>query len=427
MDRFTYLFNRYISKNATDAERSEFQHMLQKTEHDTQLNILIDEYLQTCSFDKKNLQLGTGEEILKAVFAADKTYKTDTAVVRKLWYFKWYNTAVAVVAVLFGLGLFYFNRSTTGNPKQAIVSASKLLPGTHSATLTLANGKKIRLTDALNGKLAEETGVTITKAADGQLIYTVGSMESGRKSNTGAEPLSGFNTLSTAKGETYQVRLPDGTKVWLNAASSLKYPANFATLKERERRVVLQGEAYFEVAPFFSSQREGAKIPFIVTTISSLENGRGGQEVYVLGTHFNINAYADEPVVKTTLLEGSIKVSDLKTQNSYLLKPNQQAILSNNKIHVENVEATDAIAWKEGYFMFDTETMESAMNKIARWYNVSISYSDPSLKSETLFGTISRYENVSKVIVMLERTKVFRFQVSGRTITVFRNNGQTDE
>lgn len=406
MDRFSCLFNRYISKRATLGERSEFQDMLQKREYDAQLKDLIEQYLLNSSFDKESPQLGSGKEILEAVFAVDK--ERDIAakgVVRRLWSYRLRSVvAVAVAVVLFGLGLFYLSRNFKSAEDQALVSASKLMPGTHSATLTLANGKRIKLSDVESGKLAEEAGVSISKTADGQITYVISSERSEEKSQA---KVTDFNTLSTAKGETYQLRLPDGTLVWLNAVSSIKYPANFVLLKER--RIELQGEAYFEVASHYRPKGGKGKIPFIVTT--------GIQEVEVLGTHFNVSAYNGEATIKTTLLEGAVKVVP-NTGNAKVIAPGQQALLGKTGLEVKEVEVEDVIAWKKGFFTFDNESMESIMTKLERWYNVKVVYGDDAVKAIPLYGSFSKFENFATVVKILERTKLVKIEVKGNIIRV---------
>jgi len=288
-------------------------------------------------------------------------------------------------------GFFYY-RSLKFDQSLSDIAKQDIAPGSNKAILTLGSGKRIVLTGAANGELAKEEGVVITKAADGQLIYTV----SGKDSNS-----SDFNTIETPRGGQHQLRLPDGTEIWLNAATTLKYPANFTALKER--RVQLSGEAYFQVA------KDGSH-PFIVETDRS--------SVEVLGTHFDVNAYKDDAVVKTTLLEGSVKV--LRGAVVKVIKPNQQAVSDGGGIVVKEVVADDAIAWKNGYFMFSSDRLDNIMSRIARWYDVDVVYGDESLKREIFLGTISRYEKISKVLRMLERTGTVVFEVKGNTVRINR-------
>jgi transmembrane sensor len=300
--------------------------------------------------------------------------------------------AAAVAIVVFGAGLYVY-KDQQKSSTAVVVLANDIPPGKLGATLTLASGKKINLRDAANGEIAKEAGIIVSKTADGQIAYEI--KESSPEENQ-------INTLTTAKGETYVLTLPDKSKVWMNAASSLTYTA---TLKARGvRRVTLIGEAYFQIA-------KDKAHPFIVES--------RGQQVQVLGTHFNISAYGDEPVIKTTLLEGSVKVTANRREKT--LKPNQQALFNGtDDIQVSDVEAEYDVAWKNGFFLFNGERLESIMIKVARWYNVEVEYADPALKSKTFIGTISRFEKVSKVLNMLERTEVASFKIDGNKIIVDR-------
>ena len=301
----------------------------------------------------------------------------------------------AVALVVLGVYFFNYNRKTANQPADIIVQ--DITPGKVGATLTLASGKQIRLTDAANGELANEAGISITKTADGQLVYEI------RGSDT--HPNS-INTLSTAKGETYQVRLPDGTMVELNAASKINYPTSFAKLKNRS--ITLSGEAYFQVA-------KDKKHPFIVTI--------GKQEVTALGTQFNIKAYDDDASIKTTLLEGSVKVSTIGNRNSYdrTLMPGQQATYSGSGgISIKEVDTEEAVAWRNGFFIFDNETMETAMRKISRWYNVDIIFEQQELKKEVFGGSASRSENITTLLRVLSKAANVNMKVEEKSIIISR-------
>jgi len=194
--------------------------------------------------------------------------------------------------------------------------------------------------------------------------------------------------------------VPDNSKVWLNAASSLKYPSNFAALKER--KVELTGEAYFEIA-------KDKVHPFIVQS--------GTQAVKVLGTHFNINSYADEPAIRTTLVEGSVSIND-KT----ILKPDQQAIASSDGVKVISVNASVYINWKDGIFIFKNENLKSVMRKIARWYDVQVEYRGVEDKSKTYSGSVSKYTDISNVLKVLQDSEGINFTIEGKKLTVLLNN-----
>lgn len=299
----------------------------------------------------------------------------------------------AVALIVLGVYFFNYNGKTVNQPADLIVQ--DITPGKLGATLTLASGKQIRLTDAANGELANEAGISITKTADGQLVYEI------RGSDT--HPNS-INTLSTAKGETYQVRLPDGTMVELNAASKIEYPTSFAKLKNRS--ITLSGEAYFQVA-------KDKKHPFIVTI--------GKQEVTALGTQFNIKAYDDDASIKTTLLEGSVKVSTIGNRNSYdrTLMPGQQATYSGSEgISIKEVDTEEAVAWRNGFFIFDNETMETAMRKISRWYNVDIIFEQQDLKKEVFGGSVSRSENITTLLRVLSKAANVNMKVEEKSIII---------
>ena len=300
----------------------------------------------------------------------------------------WLRIAVAAsIAIACTIGGYYYFLSEHSINQRSFVLANNILPGKNAATLTLANGKKIALAEAHNGELSEEAGVVITKTSDGQIIYEIKDKGNRQGSKT--------NTLATARGETYQVRLPDGSMVWINAATTLTYPASFTSLKTRT--VELNGEAYFEVSKDKSH-------PFIVKTAK--------QEVVVLGTHFNVNSYVDEGQTLTTLLEGSVKIN-----GETLLKPGEQAQLSDNgsiKVTTANIE--EAIGWKNGFFLFDKDDLPAVMRQISRWYDVSVKY-EGEIPKASFDGKVYRNLNLSKVLKVLKYANV-KFRLEGKTIII---------
>jgi ferric-dicitrate binding protein FerR (iron transport regulator) len=338
----------------------------------------------------QNEEAGLSENELNEVSdemwaSLEKNRKQSSPRTGKLWP---YIAAAASVVLVAGIGLYFF-KTPSADPLKAPQQYSNDVPaGSNKAYLTLASGKKILLTSATNGMLAEEGGVKITKTADGQLVYTIA--DEGKKS-TGK-----YNRIETPIGGQYELQLPDGTRVWLNAASSLKYPASFYALKQRS--VELIGEAYFEVA------KDKTK-PFLVKS--------KGQEVEVLGTHFDVNAYPDEQSIKTTLMEGSVKLNGQLT-----LKPGEQSVLSDGKFNVKEVNAIDAADWKNGEFVFNNEPLTSIMKKVARWYGVEIVYTNDLGKVPTFSGSVSRSENISSVLNMLAETSNVRFAIAGKQIRV---------
>lgn len=315
--------------------------------------------------------------------------------------FKLWPRLIAAAVVLIALSsvlYFYFNQPVAA-PQDPIVQ--DVPAGGNKAYLTLADGKRITLTDAANGELAHQTGVKITKSKDGQLIYSVSKGDGVEKAD------KAYNKVETPKGGQYQVYLPDGTKVWLNAASSLRFPSAFKGLKER--LVELDGEAYFEVA-------HNRKQPFIVKTAK--------QEITVLGTHFNISSYTDEEMVKTTLLQGAVLINRLKNTPSegvegkdfVVLKPGQQCILG-KAFHVSEADVEMAVSWKDGNFMFNNLDLQSIMKQLSRWYIVDVDYSNMP-NNRVFTGFIARSENLSKVLGMLYEVGGIKFKLENKTIKI---------
>ncbi|TCC96279.1 FecR family protein [Pedobacter hiemivivus] len=307
----------------------------------------------------------------------------------------WSRIAAAVVLLIgCGLGLYFYNIGPKLKDGNAVVT--DIAPGGNNAILTLANGKKIVLNDAAKGEISKQSGISVSKSNDGELIYTVvNGGEDVPTENT-------HNTISTPKGGQYTIILSDGTKVMLNSASSVTFPTSF---KEGDRMVELNGEAYFEVAKHKNKR-------FRVVS--------GVQTVEVLGTHFNVNAYAEERTIKTTLLEGAVKVSTLK--ESALIEPGEQAVLDRadaNSIVKRRVNINKETAWINGIFSFEGDDLKSVMRQVARWYDVNVIYVGP-ISEEKYFGEISRSSKLSEVFNILELNNV-NFDVVGKTVKVSYN------
>lgn len=333
-------------------------------------------------------------------------FRVNTDANRPAWLGK--VAAAAAILLVLGAGLYFYNtRHLEGNEATRDLlnyANHDIAPGRSGATLTLANGKVIALSD-------KQTGVIV---GNEKLAYNDGTEINDPAINARhPELVSGsphsLLTATTAKGQTYQITLSDGTKAWLNADSKLEFFSNFRNTVQRI--VKLEGEAYFEVA-------KNKRQPFIVET--------EGQTLKVLGTHFNVNAYPDEAGVKTTLLEGSVQVAGRSAINGRLntkysvpntiLRPNQQSLLTSNNITVKQVDVNDAIDWKNGDFIFKEETIETIMHKVARWYNIEVNYQ--GRVNERFTGTVSRNKNISQVLQMLEQTKGVHFKIEGRKVTV---------
>ncbi|MEO6524422.1 MAG: FecR domain-containing protein [Mucilaginibacter sp.] len=300
--------------------------------------------------------------------------------------------AAAMLLVTIGTGLFFYLYQ---NKKTQSYYANDIKPGSNKAILTLANGKQIILSDAKAGELAEEGSTTINKTTDGKLLY-----DGSKASSATARSETAMNTITTPRGGQYAVTLADGSKVLLNAASSLKYPAVFTG---NTRQVQLTGEAYFEVA-------HNKTKPFIVKTTN--------EQVQVLGTHFDVNAYPDEVAANTTLLEGSVKVST--GGSTALLVPGQQCVSAygDNKLQVQVADIEAIMAWKNGDFVFKEESLVSIMRKVSRWYDVDVVYDNTTVQDVNFGGWVSRSKNISSVLKIMELTGKVHFKVEGRRITV---------
>lgn len=313
----------------------------------------------------------------------------------------------AVIFLLAVSGIaYYISREKPGPQTLAATTSAAphtdLRPGADGAVLTLADGSQIVLDSLQNGTVLFQ-GATRVLNNNGRICYD---------KNESSLPVALFNTLRTPKGKQYQLELSDGTKVWLNAASSIRFPAVFT---RGERRVEITGEVYFEVAHRSFKDRQGrsARLPFIVGFNSGTEKSG---EVQVMGTHFNVDAYDDEGAVKATLLEGSVKIRSL-SGDSTLLTPGEQAIVKASGVHVtRNIDPGAIVAWKNGYFSFSHTDLATVMRQIARWYDVEVDY-EGKIPDRKFGGEISRNSNALDVLKILEESSV-HFRIEGKKITV---------
>jgi ferric-dicitrate binding protein FerR (iron transport regulator) len=388
-NRLKYLLEQYAADASTPEQTRELFEWINKLKDDT---LLKERVKEAWGGHEHSEQLPDVD--WNAIYA--KIINTHEAGQWRIW--PRMAAAVAVIVLLSAGGYFIFNRHVA----QPVVSAGKqqpgdkVVPGGDKAVLTLANGDQIILDSAGNGTLTQQGNTKIIKLDDGRLSY------SSLKGKPG-EIL--YNTISTPRGGQYQIVLADGSKVWLNAASSLRFPTSFAGGK---RNVELSGEGYFEVV-------HNAEKPFTVSV--------NGAEVAVLGTHFNINAYTDEGAVKTTLLEGSVKVS--KGSTGKMISPGEQATIENSAdplappILVQAIDTNAVVSWKNGHFIFSGNNIQSVMRQLSRWYDVEVSY-EGKVTDEEFVGVInrSRYERIEDILEMLERTRTMSFTISGRHIMV---------
>ena len=314
---------------------------------------------------------------------------------KKVFRLTWRWAAAAIFILMAGLCGLLLNKQPDKPVKIAkshVINGTPIKPGSHMATLTLADGSTIALEDAANGVVAQTGGTAVTKTGKGAIAYS-------DKGDHAAADQHSLNTINIPRGGQYTVTLSDGTKVWLNSESSLTYPVVFGGA---ERRVILKGEAYFEVS---KNERQ----PFIAQTEHA--------DVHVLGTHFNIDAYKDENTEKVTLLEGSVRLSTGSAKA--LLTPGEQGIvaLSQAGIDKKKVNVNQVMAWKNGYFIFRESTIQDIMRQIGRWYDVEVVY-EGNIPKGTFGGTYSRNKDIHELLKGLELTGLVHFKIEGRRIIV---------
>lgn len=352
---------------------------------------------------KKDIQLEPADEgrveeamaLLREMEAVDRARGYDRVVrpVLERWRrerrWKW---IAACAAVMVGLAVMMYRGEERGKAVEVAVLDS-IVPGRPTARLVLADRSEVLLDTLSVSRVALASGVSLRKEGE-RVVY-----ESSRKAN--AVELK-YNELIIPRGGEYDLVLEDGTHVWMNADSRLRYPMAFG---EGERRVYLEGEAYFDV------ERDTAR-PFVVET--------GRQIVRVLGTAFNVNAYPDDEVHYATLVRGSVAVGNKRDGDSRVLRPGEQIVMraETGEVIVRQVDVRQVVAWKEGMFVFDGQTLEQIMSKLSRWYNVTVFYRNPGAKPLVFKGNLPRYSDFRQVLDILERSSDVRFGVRGRTVTV---------
>lgn len=393
------LFDLYYTGTASASETDELMQLMKDLPDET-LSHLLKQTWKEENLERSFFAAGVRDKMLKKLQPSEQP---DTKVYSMRHHRnRFLKVAAAAVILLVGSATAFLllrknedHEVARGQNKNAIVNDIK--PGGDKAILTLANGQQIILDTAANGAITNQGGTKVIKIG-GQIVYN------GTNSPvTNNAPV--YNTITTPKGGQYQLVLADGSKAWLNAASSLRFPTTF---NGDDRKVELTGEGYFEVA------HDAAK-PFKVH-VNTL-SGDEGMDVKVLGTHFNINSYSDEPAFKTTLLEGKVLVT--KGEKYINLNPGQQAILRHdqNDIRIDyDADVNEAVAWKNGNFVFNKADVETIMRQIVRWYDVEIMYGG-KVSKETFSGIVSRQGNVSQVLRIMEESGM-KFKIEGKKIIV---------
>ena len=404
----SHLMLKYLQKDLNVDEERILNEWLSKSEKNQQL---FDALTNDASL-KNKMKLfyesrNTAEELKEQVFETtfpgrDITPRKSNGrvIIRRL--------AIAASFIIVASLVAYFilkerRHSATETTKNEIAVAHDVAPGKYKAKLQLGDGSVVTLDSGTN-KIIGQQGSIAVKNNNGQLVYA--------KSASAATAGKGeilYNTLSTAKGETYATVLSDGSKVWLNSQSSVRYPVAF---DGDVRKVEITGEAYFEVAK--TEGREGKKRPFVVDI-------KGAGQVEVLGTHFNINSYGDEDAVRTTLLEGSVRVRSTANAAEIILKPNEQAQIdkqTNNlkKLTGADVDVDAEVAWRLGLFQFNNSDLKTVMRQLERWYDVEVEY-EGNIPKREFIGAIPRSMNLSEVLKLLQGQKV-HFRIEGRKVIV---------
>lgn len=392
-DRLGSLLKLYISGACNYEEYQELLALLKINENDSRIEELLQEEIVNSRYHAAEEKVNW-QQMLQTIL---QQQEIEPAPVHRLRLYKYAAAAAVIIAV--GSFVWWwlqqsFDGRTTNQP--AVALAADIMPGKNGAILTLANGQQLILDSTGNGTLFKQPGVQIVKH-DSLIAYAAPVNKEGAVS---------YNTLTTPKGRQFQLVLSDGTKVWLNASSSIYYPAVF---NGKEREVKVTGEVYFEVA-------KDLHRPFKV--YFPLKAGtRGEGELEVLGTHFNINAYDDEEIVRATLLEGKVKAS-VTGGGSSVLKPGEQAVIaSNSTITIDHTANIDQVmAWKNGYFQFDRVDIRTVMRQIGRWYDVEIVYEGP-VTNDRFGGSIPRDATLSQVLNALEQSLV-HFTIQGKKVIV---------
>jgi ferric-dicitrate binding protein FerR (iron transport regulator) len=380
------LFSRYLDGSITSDEENELMRLLSADLSKDEIDQLLEEFYDNLP-DKFYIEERDSDRIFRSILnQSGKKRRPHYIMFRKV------AAIAASILILISIGYIYTDQRKRDNITSEIIK-NDILPGGEKAILTLADGSVVVLDKTRPGVVSDEGAATVVKQGDNRLVYNSGK--------TSADKRQEFNTLATPRCGEFQLVLSDGTKVWLNSESTITYPVVF---DGKERHVVVSGEVYFEVS------KTAKKTPFIVELKDRVK-------IEVLGTQFNVNAYDDDNNIKTTLIEGSVKIVSTSTNRSIVIKPGEQAgIDRSGNLSVKEVDTEEAIAWKNGRFIFDNADINTIMRQISRWYDIDIEYG--GVVNQHFGGSISRKVNASKVFEMLEMTGEINFEISGRKVIV---------
>lgn len=416
------LYDRFVDNSISAEELGEFFELLKEPANTVLLEPRMDHRWDRLFENSESMEFSQAVGLSDATALGEAVRSSAMARVIPLHRRPAFRIAAAIILLFAGSLWLIVGTRKAPEKRLTIASAQDLAPGTNKATLILGNGRQVILDSTGKGEIALQGGAAVTKIDDGQLAYspqTYNSKKGGEKSSEKYDLV--YNTLRTPRGGQYQLRLPDGTRVWLDAASTITFPTAFTG---DSRRVTVTGEVYMEVAkdlehPFFvsvgrdhSGGREQGAPP-----AADGKTGSTAMEVRVLGTSFNVDAYDDEPAIRTTLLEGAVATSVANT--SRILHPGQQAVLPAGQEMIKvisGVDPDDVLAWKNGLFRFDNADIRTVMRQLARWYDVEITFEGEPTK-ERFQGKMPRDANASQVLKVLEKNNV-HFRIEGKTIVV---------
>ena len=402
--RIAYLLQQYLDKLITEDELSELKKLLEEEAAGEEVRQAL-EGLVVPPADAAPYREEAWEPLFQKILdragavGGDRTEVVEMQPRRRRFILRPMGWAAAAAILILLAGGLWFGRKDSDSPK-VVSLAHDAAPGGDKAVLTLGDGSTVRLDEVQEGVVGRQGRTQLIKSKDAQLRYQA----------AGGEESIQYNTLATPRGGQYKLVLPDGTKVWLNAATSIRYPTVFTG---DHREVDLKGEAYFEVAA-------NAAMPFRVRVLKGEENPQtrpvaGPMLVEVLGTHFNIMGYADEPVIRTTLLEGAVRVR--KDDAAVLVRPGEQARLNvDGSLVVVKADVEEAVAWKNGLFKFEEADIRQVMRQLSRWYDLEVVYTH-GVPGDRFQGEMYRNVNVSGVLKILEASGV-RFTVEGKKLLV---------
>ncbi|WP_212002559.1 FecR family protein [Chitinophaga sp. HK235] len=411
-DRLLELFHKYVNDSCSEEELSELFELFSLTGNEITVKELIAQTIE--DIDQYPVQISTflsiadAENILREILSNTPDVATETNTQPKVSFSRWWHWAsAAMVAALVGLSGYYYVHHSGNKPLSQVAritpSDLNITSGSNKATLTLSNGQTIVLDSAQNGLLATQGPGRVVKTKTGEIIYSA-------EEKKDEEIL--YNNITTPRGGQYSLQLSDGSKVWLNAASSIRFPVAFPA---GERKVYITGEAYFEVKHLIGNHDQ--PVPFIVEA-DNKSAANAGYRVEVLGTKFNINSYSNEPFVSTTLLEGKVRVHAHSTTQSQVLLPNQQVNISREgEMNLnKTIDVNAIIAWKNGYTQFSSVPLSAVMRQIERWYDVNVQFED-HVTDIKFTGKLKRNENLSEFLKILDLNNI-KYEINNSTIII---------